>query len=218
MTKEGFAWDVRKADSNFAKHGISFYEASEVFDDPMQFVFADNLHSDHEDRFGVIGRIGDGRIIAVVFTLTEHEQIRVISARRAERAEIRFYMKEPDELRDEALEVSQRDDDDFDLSRVDWSKAHRGPIFTVKRGPEWVRLEDHVRVIFQGDEEVNDALKWIMRDARYEFDFEKRAARKRAEAGAGTAPPVPPPVLSDDSSCPRLAEPARKRRGSRRRS
>jgi uncharacterized DUF497 family protein len=219
MTKEGFAWDIRKADSNFAKHGISFYEASEVFDDPMLYVFADALHSDHEDRFGVIGRIHDGRIIAVVFTLTENDEIHLISARRAERAEIRFYMKEPDELRDEAVEVSQRDEDDFDLSKVDWSKAHRGPIFTVKRGPEWIRLEDHVRAIFQGDEEVNDALKWIMRDGRYEFDFEKRAARKRGAAEAAVAaPPMAPPVLSDDSSCPRLVEPAGKRRGSRRRS
>ena len=130
-------------------------------------------------------------------------------------------MKEPDELRDEALEVSQRDEDDFDLSKVDWSKAHRGPIFTVKRGPEWVRLEDHVRVIFQGDEEVNDALKWILGDGRYELDFEKRAARKRAEGGvAVAAPPTVPalPVLADDSSCPRLAEPVGKRRSTRRRS
>ena len=67
-------------------------------------------------------------------------------------------MKERDELRDEAVEVTQKDEDDFDLSKVDWSKAHRGPLFTLKRGSEWVRLEDHVRVIFQGDEEVNDAL------------------------------------------------------------
>src|SRR5215475_11253859 len=123
MTKEGFAWDIRKADSNFAKHGISFFEASEVFDDPMQYVLPDALHSDHEDRFSVIGRIHDGRIIALVFTLTDQDGIRLISARRAERTEIRLYMKEPDELRDEALEVSQRDEDDFDLSRVDWSKA-----------------------------------------------------------------------------------------------
>jgi len=217
MTKEGFAWDVRKADSNFAKHAISFYEATEVFDDPMHQAFADTGHSDHEDRFGVIGRIHDGRIIALVYTLTDNDEIRLISARRAGRAEIRFYMKEPDELRDEALEVSQQDEDDFDLSRFKW--AHRGAIFTVKRGPEWVRLEDHVRVIFQGDEEVNDALKWIMRDGRYPFDFEKRAARKRGEAKANVpAPPVPPPLSTDDSSCPRLAEPAAKRRGTRRRS
>jgi hypothetical protein len=46
-------------------------------------------------------------------------------------------------------------------------------------------------VIFQGDEEVNDALKWLMHDGRYPIDFEKRAARKRAEAEAATAAALP---------------------------
>src|SRR5258708_11093948 len=179
MTDERYIWSNRKAALNLAKHGLSFQEATQVFEDPLQFVFEDAVHSDHENRSGVIGALLDGRIIAVVYTFTEKDQIRLITARRAERAEIRFYMNEPDQLRDEALEVTERDEDDFDLSKVDWSKARRGPQFKLKRGPEWVRLEDHVRVIFHGAEEVNDALKWIMRDGRYEFNFEKRAARKR---------------------------------------
>jgi len=58
-------------------------------------------------------------------------------------------------------------------------------------------------------------------DGRYELDFEKRAARERAkaESAAAAAPPAvaPSSPLSDDSSCPRLAEPAGKRRGTRRR-
>jgi len=108
-----------------------------------------------------------------------------VTARRAERAEVRFDMNEPDQLRDEALEVTKRDEDDFDLSKVDLSKARRGPQFKLKRGPEWVRLEDHVRVIFQGDEEVNDALKWLIHDGRYELDFEKRAACERAKSESG---------------------------------
>ncbi len=218
VTGERYIWSHRKPALNLARHGLSFQEATQVFEDPLQFVFEDAVHSDHEDRHGVIGALLDGRIIVVVYVLTKQEQIRLISARRAERAEIRCYMNDPDQLRDEALEVTERDEDDFDLSKVDWSKAHRGPRFKLKRGPDWVRLEDHVRVIFQGDEEVNDALKWIMRDGRYELDFEKRAARERAKGEEPVIAEPPLPVLSDDSSCPRLSEPSPKRGGSRRRS
>jgi hypothetical protein len=197
---------------------LSFQEAIQVFEDPLQYVFEDVLHSENENRYGVIGVLFDGRIVVVVYTFTNRDQVRLITARRAERAEIRCYMNEPDQLRDEALEVTQRDEDDFDLSKVDWSKARRGPQFQLKRGPEWVRLEDHVRVIFQGDEEVNDALKWLIHDGRYPLDFEKRAAREGAEGEPAVPAADAPPLLSDDSSCPRLAPPAMKRRGGRRRS
>ena len=40
-----FEWDNDKAGKNISKHGISFEEASGVFDDPLFLKFADPDHS-----------------------------------------------------------------------------------------------------------------------------------------------------------------------------
>lgn len=40
-----FDWDVKKAVSNVAKHGVTFEEASTVFGDPLAVVFDDQDHS-----------------------------------------------------------------------------------------------------------------------------------------------------------------------------
>jgi hypothetical protein len=157
--------------------------------------------------------------MVVVFTLTSAGQIRLISARTATRIEIRLYMNRPDELRDQGPDEDvQLDDDDVDLSTLDWSKAIRGGTFSLRRGPEWVRLEDHVRVIFQGDEEVNEALKRLIRDDSFEIDFERRFSRERAEELAAQQAAVPtaePPKRSSAASSRRRSG---RSPGSRRRS
>jgi len=50
-----FSWDIRKAQSNFEKHGVSFEEAATVFADPAGIDIVDEWHSDEEDRFFRIG-------------------------------------------------------------------------------------------------------------------------------------------------------------------
>jgi uncharacterized protein len=40
-----FEWDEDKAASNLDKHGVSFDEASTVFDDPSAKIFDDETHS-----------------------------------------------------------------------------------------------------------------------------------------------------------------------------
>ena len=40
-----FEWDSRKAATNIRKHGVSFDEASTVFDDPLAAIFDDETHS-----------------------------------------------------------------------------------------------------------------------------------------------------------------------------
>jgi uncharacterized protein len=40
-----FEWDDNKADRNLNKHGISFEEASTVFEDPNGVTIADTEHS-----------------------------------------------------------------------------------------------------------------------------------------------------------------------------
>lgn len=46
-----FDWDLgSKARQNVAKHGVSFEEATTVFDDPLYVDFFDPEHSEEENR------------------------------------------------------------------------------------------------------------------------------------------------------------------------
>jgi uncharacterized DUF497 family protein len=45
-----FAWDARKAVSNFVKHGVAFEEAATVFGDPEALDWEDFSHSNVEAR------------------------------------------------------------------------------------------------------------------------------------------------------------------------
>lgn len=89
-------------------------------------------------------------------------------------------MNEPEQLRDEAIEAMELGEDDIDLMKLDWSKRIPCPV-KLKRGPIWVCLDDSVRLIFQGDEEVNEALEMLIRQG-YPINFERRFARQRAAA------------------------------------
>lgn len=85
-----FEWDKHKAAANLKKHGISFEEAREVFDDHSALVRYDEEHSVREDRFIIIG-FSSGRMLLVVFAERGAELIRIISTRQATRREQRDY-------------------------------------------------------------------------------------------------------------------------------
>ena len=76
-----FEWNEDKARSNVVKHGISFDEASTVFDDPLARIFEDALHSTDERREVIIGHSINSRLLLVCFTERPDERIRIISAR-----------------------------------------------------------------------------------------------------------------------------------------
>jgi len=87
-----FAWDESKNRSNRAKHGVWFEEAQSAFDDPHARVFHDPEHSDDEDRFILLGMSTAARPLAVVHCYRESDSlIRIISARKATKKEVRFY-------------------------------------------------------------------------------------------------------------------------------
>ena len=46
-----FEWDPAKADANENKHGISFYEACEIFEDTHSSTVRDPDHSQDEERY-----------------------------------------------------------------------------------------------------------------------------------------------------------------------
>ena len=78
-----FEWDAAKAAANRRKHGVSFEEARDVFDDPRSIEMYDIEHStDSEDRYRAIGTSGKGRLLVVAFT-RRNGRIRIISAREA---------------------------------------------------------------------------------------------------------------------------------------
>ena len=87
--KMRFQWDEEKNRSNQKKHHISFEYASYVFDDEYLYEEYDAAHSDDEDRYDVIGMVDD--IIFVVCTYRDNDIVRLISARKANRAERRKY-------------------------------------------------------------------------------------------------------------------------------
>jgi uncharacterized protein (DUF4415 family) len=51
MGELSFSWDPKKAQSNKAKHGISFDEAQSVFSDENGLLLDDTEHSERETRF-----------------------------------------------------------------------------------------------------------------------------------------------------------------------
>jgi uncharacterized protein len=90
-----FDWDPAKAESNRRKHGVTFEEAMGVFNDPLALSVLDNESGEGEDRWVTMGRNVAGNLLLVVHTYVElsAEQvaIRIISARRPTRQEVRSY-------------------------------------------------------------------------------------------------------------------------------
>ena len=83
-----FEWDSRKAAANEKKHGVSFAEATTVFGDPLGWFQADETHSVDEDRFRLLGRSSENRLLAVLFTDRGEQLVRIIqcSPRHSARA------------------------------------------------------------------------------------------------------------------------------------
>lgn len=73
-------WDDNKAAINKKKHGIRFELAARIFLDDNRIDILDELHSDFEEHWKVIGRVRD--ILAVIYT-ERGEKYRLISARYA---------------------------------------------------------------------------------------------------------------------------------------
>lgn len=87
-----FDWDERKNKRNRTKHGVWFEEAQTVFEDPRGRLFEDPDHSEEEERFILLGMSSTGRVLVVVHCYRENESlIRIISARKATKKEVRSY-------------------------------------------------------------------------------------------------------------------------------
>jgi len=87
-----FQWDKKKASSNQNKHGVSFDEAKTVFYDESAIIISDPDHSEHEERFVIIGRSSLAKVLIVCHCYREPESIiRIISAGKATKRETKQY-------------------------------------------------------------------------------------------------------------------------------
>nr|VFK16119.1 MAG: hypothetical protein BECKLPF1236A_GA0070988_1013911 [Candidatus Kentron sp. LPFa]VFK31849.1 MAG: hypothetical protein BECKLPF1236C_GA0070990_1015011 [Candidatus Kentron sp. LPFa] len=90
-----FEWDITKERVNIRKRGITFEQASYVFSDPFALSQYDDEHSGpEEDRWVLLGNAMNEIILSVVHTFQDEEgveHVRIISARKATKAEQQFY-------------------------------------------------------------------------------------------------------------------------------
>jgi hypothetical protein len=155
-----FEWDDEKAESNRAKHGVSFDRAVNVFNDPDAISIPDPKHSELEERYITIGSVHND-VLVVVHTQRE-DRIRIISARRANRNERRKIMSDKHDT------INDRPLDDYEmLPEYDFSRGERGRFY---QGPRtWVlrvNLDHDVAKYFSTPEKVNDALRMLIAEGR----------------------------------------------------
>ncbi len=84
-----FEWDAWKNRENIRKHGIDFADVWQLFTGPM-LVALDDREDYGEDRWIGIGMLR-GQVVVIVFTETNEETTRIISARKALSHERRRY-------------------------------------------------------------------------------------------------------------------------------
>ena len=90
MKNSEFEWDDEKAKSNLKKHGVSFEEGATIFNNSRVATIPDPDHSKDEDRYVSIGMSVIRRLLSVIHTYRK-ERIRLISARKATKAEKKNY-------------------------------------------------------------------------------------------------------------------------------
>ena len=84
-----FEWDDAKSDACFAQRGFDFAYVIRAFLDEERIVGRDRRWDYGEDRYRLLGAI-EGRVFVVIYTV-RGTAIRIISARKAKRKEVRDY-------------------------------------------------------------------------------------------------------------------------------
>ena len=85
-----FGWDNAKNETNIKKHQVCFEEAASIFGDPLAITYRDPDHSIGETRYLTFGMSLNGVLLVLSHTF-HNDLVRIISARRATRAERKIY-------------------------------------------------------------------------------------------------------------------------------
>jgi len=156
VTSDRFEWNDAKAKWNEEKHGVTFPDAEQVFDDPLHATMRDAFHADGEDRYITIGETlwGEGLVVAHA---ERGDRIRIISARRATRSEKRRYM---DKKFDTINDV-----DDLQ-PEYDFTGAVRGKYYRPGKTIIRMTIDEDVARYFSTSELLNDALRKLIAEGR----------------------------------------------------
>jgi len=84
-----FEWDDNKNRTNIRKHGIDFADAADIFNHPVLTLF-DGREDYGEERWIALGWI-KAIMGVVVYVERDGDVIRIISARKATKSEVRHY-------------------------------------------------------------------------------------------------------------------------------
>ena len=85
-----YEWDEAKNRSNFAKHGLSFQDAEQVFSGPC-VTFEDDRFDYREARLITLGLLA-GRLVVIAHA-PRGRRTRIISMRKGNRREQEIYQK-----------------------------------------------------------------------------------------------------------------------------
>ena len=85
-----FEWDSQKAISNLKKHKVSFEDAKEALTCEIVVVLKEDNDSG-EERYVYLGMCKKLNVLVVVVTYPEEKITRIVSARKANKRERRFY-------------------------------------------------------------------------------------------------------------------------------
>jgi uncharacterized DUF497 family protein len=129
-----FSWVVEKALPNMRKHGIAFEDALEVFADPLASNRPDSGLAD-EERWLALGMMQDKTLVVVAHLyeeLDDHDNVRIISARKATHRERLEYETGVYMVRESApasdYNMNNHDEDGM-RDEYDFSNAVRGKFY-----------------------------------------------------------------------------------------
>jgi len=86
-----YEWDKAKPRSNFAKHGLAFEDAEQVFAGPC-VTFEDDRFDYGEERLIALGLLA-GRVVIIAHAPRGDDITRIISMRKANRREQKIYQE-----------------------------------------------------------------------------------------------------------------------------
>lgn len=85
-----YEWDSSKEKANIKKHGVSFEDAKEALNCGLVVVLKEESDSG-EERYVYLGICKKLNVLVVVVAYPEDEVTRIISARKANKSERKYY-------------------------------------------------------------------------------------------------------------------------------
>lgn len=88
-----FVWDESKRLKVIEDHKVDFALITDIFEDSYGVYREDSNHSEDEIRYSVTGLTAEYGLVFAVFTYTDNDEIRLITAGRAEKWRVKEYEK-----------------------------------------------------------------------------------------------------------------------------